>query len=288
MARRKSTHPTLKAATWMIGTLLSFTVMAVAVRQLHGTMGTFEILFFRSLVGLIITVAIVARVGWSEIRTYQPKMQVGRNIIHYGGQFGWVLGLSLLPLTEVFAIEFTIPLWTAILAITLLGERMNRGRAVAMIAGFVGILVILRPGIEIIDVGALVMIGAAMCFAGSIVCTKTLIRTDRPLAILFYMSLIQLPMGLVPALFQWVTPGWTDLPWLLIVGLCALTAHYSLANAFLHADATIVMPMEFMRLPLIALVAYILYNEPLEFFVFLGAALIFAGNYYSIRRESRL
>ena len=90
------------------------------------------------------------------------------------------------------------------------------------------------------------------------------------------------------ALFQWVTPGWTDLPWLLIVGLCALTAHYSLANAFLHADATIVMPMEFMRLPLIALVAYILYNEPLEFFVFLGAALIFAGNYYSIRRESRL
>ena len=134
----------------------------------------------------------------------------------------------------------------------------------------------------------MVMIGAAMCFAGSIVCTKTLIRTDRPLAILFYMSLIQLPMGLVPALFQWVTPGWTDLPWLLIVGLCALTAHYSLANAFLHADATIVMPMEFMRLPLIALVAYILYNEPLEFFVFLGAALIFAGNYYSIRRESRL
>lgn len=157
-----------------------------------------------------------------------------------------------------------------------------------MIFGFVGILVILRPGIAIVDPGALVVIGCAMCFAGAIVCTKTLVRTDRPLAILFYMSLIQLPMGLVPALFEWATPGWADLPWLLIAGIGALTAHYCLANAFLHADATIVMPMEFMRLPLIAVVGYILYDEPMEFFVFLGAALIFAGNYYGIRRESRI
>ncbi len=239
--------PIVKAVLWMVGTLLSFAVVAVAVRELHAVMQTFEILFFRSLVGLAVTSLAIAKTGWSRLRTAQLKLQVIRNVIHYGGQFGWIYGIAVLPLAEVFAIEFTTPIWTAILAMAFLGERMNRGRYVAVILGFLAILIILRPGVEIIDPGALVVLISAMCLASAIICTKKLLKTETPLAIIFYMSLIQLPMGLIPALFQWVTPSLSDAPLLILVGLSLVTAHYCLARAFALADATIVAPMDFMR-----------------------------------------
>ncbi|MFC1665425.1 DMT family transporter, partial [Pseudomonadota bacterium] len=140
-------NPTLvRPIMWMTGALLSFSTMAIAVRELVDTMGTFEVLFFRSLVSLIIVFAIVPRYGISALRTRRFGLHVFRNLIHFIGQFAWVYAIAFLPLATVFAIEFTMPVWTAILAIVLLGERLNRGRVVMLILGFAGILIILRPG----------------------------------------------------------------------------------------------------------------------------------------------
>lgn len=278
----------LKAAIWMVGTLFSFMLMAVAVRQLHAAgIHSFQIVAFRSMIGLAIILCIVGWYGRHLIRTAQPKLQVGRNIIHFGGQFSWVYGIKLLPLAWVFAIEFTIPIWVALLAIFLLGERMTQSRLVAIIAGFAGILLIVQPGVEAIEPGVFVMLFSAICFGCAITATKQLVSTDTPLAVIFYMCLVQLPLGLIPALFLWVAPQGPDYLWLLLVGLTGLSAHYCEASAFRYADATVVVPLQFLRLPLIAIIGYFLYQEPLDFLVLAGAALIFGGNYYGIRAEGR-
>ena len=277
-----------KAAAWMTGTLLSFTFMAVAVRELHvAKIHTFEMLAIRSMIGLVVVLCVASYFGWHLIKTHQPKLQIGRNIVHFGGQSSWMFGISLLPLVEVFAIEFTIPIWVALLAMFFLGERMTRGRLIAITAGFLGILVILQPGLEIIDVGAFVVLGSAICFASAITCTKKLVATDSPVAVLFFMCLVQLPLGLIPALFFWVTPEGIEWVLLLIVGLTGLSAHFCEAHAFRHADATVVIPLQFLRLPLIAVVGFMLYDEALELTVLAGAILIFSGNYYNIRLETR-
>ena len=270
----------------MMGTLMSFVFMAVAIRELHTAgINTFQMLAVRSMVGLTIVVFVAWKFGWHLIRTHQLKLQVGRNVVHFGGQATWMYGLSLLPLAKVFAIEFTIPIWVAILAVLFLGERMTKGRLMAIGLGFAGILLIAPPEEDILQSGALVVLAAAFFFGSAITCTKRLVTTDAPLAVLFFMCLIQLPMGLVPALFVWVMPQGVEWFYLIVVGLTGLSAHYCEAHAFRHADATVVIPIQFMRLPLIAIVGFYLYQEPLEWTVFVGALLIFSGNYYNIRQE---
>jgi drug/metabolite transporter (DMT)-like permease len=288
MTENQVTPSVAKAAIWMTGTLVSFMLMAVAVRELHeANIHTFEMLLIRSIIGIVVVVAVAWHLGFHVLRTSQPKLQIGRNIVHYGGQATWVYGLSLLPLAEVFALEFTVPIWVAIFAIVFLGERINRGRLIAIILGFLGVLVILKPGVDIIDPGAFVVLACAIFFGGAITCTKKLVQTDTPLAVLFFMVMIQTPLGLVPTLFLWVTPEWHDVPWLIVLGLTGLSAHFCEAHAFRYADATVVIPLQFLRLPLIAIIGFIFYEEGLELVAFFGAALIFSGNYYNIRLEHR-
>ena len=271
----------------MIGTLVSFTLMAIAVRELSGAIHAFEIQFFRSVGALIVLAPFAYAKGWACLKTAQPKLQVFRNLVHFAAQLGWITGVILLPLSEVFAIEFTTPVWTALIAALVLSERLNRGRIVAVVLGFLGILIILRPGVTSIEPGALAVLAAAVGFAIVLVATKALIKTDSALTILLYMSLIQLPIGAVMAALEWTTPNLQQLFWLLAVGAFGMSAHYCMARALALADATIVVPMDFMRLPLIVLVGFVLYDESANLLVLLGAVIIFAGNYYSIRREHR-
>ena len=165
---------------------------------------------------------------------------------------------------------------------------MNRGRWVALGLGFVGILVILRPGLSVVSAGALIMLACTFCFGATNTVTKWLTRSDRPLAIIFYMVLMQTAFGAVASVFVWTPIQAGDWPWLLLLAVTGLTAHYSLARALSEADATTVMPLEFLRLPLVALVGFLLYGETFELVILAGAALIFSGNYYALRYESRL
>jgi drug/metabolite transporter (DMT)-like permease len=277
----------LRGALWMGGALLSFSVMAVAVRELLRTLGAFEILLLRSLVSLVIMLAVLPRFGARALRTRLIGLHVVRNVLHFGGQYAWVYAIGMLPLATVFAIEFTMPVWTAVLAALLLGERLNRGRLVMLALGIAGILVILKPGFGEVQPAALVMLAGSFAYASTMIATKRLAGHDTAFAVLFYMSAIQVPLGLVPALPGWVTPGLAELPWIIAVGASGLTAHYCMTRAFRIADAALVVPIDFLRLPLIAVVGMAFYGEPLELSILLGAAVIFSGTYYSIRRESR-
>jgi drug/metabolite transporter (DMT)-like permease len=160
---------------------------------------------------------------------------------------------------------------------------MSRMRVAAVAAGFLGILVILRPGLAVVSIGALAVLGAAIAYAFSYVMTKKLSGTETPLSILFYMTAIQLPLGLAAASFDWVWPSSWAWPWLAIVAVTALCAHYCIARAFRLADATVVVPLDFVRLPLIAVLGWLLYAEPINGWVFAGAALVFAGVWLNVR-----
>ena len=279
----------VRAALWMVGTLLSFCAMAVAIRELSAHFGTFEILAFRSIIGVIVVGGLALAMGRKVVRTRQMRWQVRRNVVHFAGQAGWTYGLGVLPFATVFSIEFTMPAWTAVLAILFLGERMTRGRLVAIVGGIVGVVVILRPDLALPDPAALIVLGAAIAYAGAHTMTKQLTHSDGSLAILFWMSVIQLPMALVFIGLGdgWTPPRATNMPWIALVGIAALTAHFCLARALSAADAMVVMPLDFARLPLIALVGTLLYGEVLTISVGVGAVIIAASLMVSLHTERR-
>ncbi len=271
----------------MSGALVSFIVMAVGARELSAAMGTFQILFYRSVIGLLVLALWLSRSGWYQLATARFGIHLARNIAHFAGQFGWFYAIAFIPLAAVFAIEITTPIWTAVFAVFLLGEKITRARVTAILLGFAGALLILRPGVAVIHPAAAAILLGAVAFGLSITLTKKLAAHDAPMAILFYMALIQLPLALIPATFQWVTPALQVWPWLIAVGLTSLTAHYCMVRALAVADATVVIPMDFLRLPLISLLGYLLYDERIEWFLFVGAALILAGNILNVRAEQR-
>jgi drug/metabolite transporter (DMT)-like permease len=277
----------LRGALWMVGALLSFSVMAIAVRELLRALDSFEILFLRSVVSFALVATVLPRSGLHTLRTRIFGLHVARNVLHLVGQYAWIYAIALLPLATVFAIEFTAPVWTAILAVLLLGERLNGGRIVMLVLGLAGIAVILKPGLGPVHPAALVMLAGSLAFASSLIATKRITKQDSTFAVLFYMQAIQVPLGFVLAWPVWVAPGPAEMPWIVAVGAGGLAAHYCMTRALRIADATVVVPIDFLRLPLIAAVGMAFYAEPLDWTIFLGAAVIFAGTYYCIRREAR-
>jgi drug/metabolite transporter (DMT)-like permease len=280
----------LRVVLWMTGALLSFSAMAVSVRVLADTLSVIEILAVRSGLGLLVMAAltIMRRDLRATIVTRQLRLHVLRNTIHLGAQYLWAMSLLLLPLATVFALEFTAPAWTLILALPLLGERMTASRIGAVALGLLGVLVILRPGLATFQPAALVVLGAAFGFATTLVLTKKLTRTDSTFAIIFWMNLIQFPLALAGSDLLFVSKLLVlQIPAVIAVGISGLASHYCLANAFRAGDATVVVPLDFMRIPLIAVIGWWLYGEPLDVFVFLGAALIIAGILWNLQSEAR-
>jgi len=250
-------HSALLAAFWMLGTLISFAAMAVAGRELSAEYNTFQILFFRSVIGVFIIGVLVSRSGFSQLKTQRPLSHLVRNLAHFGGQYGWFYGLAFISLAEVIAIEFTTPVWTALFAFFLLGERLTGARITALVLGILGLLLILRPGAGVLEPAALAVLAGAVGYALSYIQTKSLSDTETPLCILFYMTLMQLPLGMVPALLDWKSPSLEMMPMIILVGITALSAHYCMTRAFKLADATVVVPMDFLRLPLVMVVGYL-------------------------------
>lgn len=281
---------TLRACLWMIGAIVSFSTMAVAGRALSSELDTFEIMLYRSVIGFVIVV-VAARLSGriSEVTRRSLGLHAVRNLSHFAGQNLWFYAVATIPLAQVFAMEFTSPLWVAALSPLVLGERLTATRALAAAAGFVGILVVARPSPETLEPG---LISAALCavgFAGSAVFTRRLARTETVVCILFWLTLMQSVFGLVTAGIDGdvVWPSAASWPLLVVVGFAGLVAHYCLTTALSLAPATVVMPIDFTRLPVIALVGMALYDEALDPFVFLGAAIIFTANYLNIWRETR-
>jgi drug/metabolite transporter (DMT)-like permease len=277
----------LRAALWMGCAVLAFSFMAIAVRELLRHIAAFEILFLRTVVTMLLVGAVLARSGTAPVRTRLFGSHLARALMHLGGQLCWIYAIGALTLATVFAIEFTMPVFVAVFATLFLGERLNRGRVAMLALGLAGIAIILRPDAGGLHPAALVMLLGSMFYAGNMIMTKRISATDSPLAVLFWMSLIQLPLTLVTALPQWVTPRPVDLLWAVVIGSGSFVAHYSMTRAMKLGDATLVVPIDFLRLPLIAMIGTFVYGEPLEALTFVGAAVIFAGTYYSLSREAR-
>lgn len=279
----------MRVVLWMVGTLLSFCMMAVGVRELSGAINTFQTLFFRSLIGLLVITGVILWTGkLTHFSTRRATLHISRNIFHFGGQYGWFTGIGLLPLAEVFALEFTVPIWTLLFAALFLKEGLTLHKGVAILFGMAGVLVIVQPGSEIFDVTALIVIAAAICYAISHVSTKALSDTESPLAVLFYMCLVQLPIGLLFSLASWRMPEPLQWFWLLVVGATALTAHYCITRAMQLSEAGIVVTLDFLRLPLIGVVGILFYNEAFDLALMLGAALMLVGNLINIYQQKQV
>lgn len=274
----------------MTGAIASFSSMAVAGREVSFALDTFEIMMYRSAIGVIIVVAILYLTGkMGQISRQRIGLHFLRNLVHFSGQNLWFYAITLIPLAQVFALEFTSPLWIIILSPLVLGERLTPMRVFAAAMGFVGILIVARPSPETINIGIMAAAAAAIFFAFTGMFTKRLTRTDSVGCIMFWLTVMQLGFGLLAAGFDGdiALPDMQTAPWLIVIALGGLLAHFCITNALAIAPATVVMPIDFARLPTIAVVGMLLYNEALDVWVFVGAAVIFAANYLNILSETR-
>lgn len=282
--------PILKAALWMSGAIASFSTMAVAGREAAAQLDTFEIMMYRSLIGVVVVVAVAGITGtWRQINRDSLGAHLVRNMAHFTGQNLWFYAVTVIPLAQVFALEFTSPLWVIVLSPLILGERLTLVRGIAAIMGFIGILIVARPDMAGINAGVVTAAASAIFFALTIMFTKRLTRSQTITCILFYLTTMQLVMGLIAAGYDGdiALPDVASLPFVIMIGFAGLLAHYCMTNALAIAPATVVVPIDFIRLPAIAIIGMLLYNETVDVWVFLGAAIIFAGNYLNIWVETR-
>lgn len=263
-------------------------VMPVAGRELAREMALVQVMEMRSVIGFLMLYPLIHRAGGlATVRTSRLLLHCSRNIVHYLAQYGWLLAITLIPLAQVVSIEFTMPIWTAILAVSLLGERMTVWKNVAVVLGLVGVIVIVRPGSAGVSVGQLVALATAVGFGISITMIKSLTRSDSVLTIMFWMVVVQSTVGLLPALYVWVWPSAIGWAWVVLIAFCGTFSHYCMTRALRHADATVVVPMDFLRVPLSAVVGWLVYTESIDMLTALGAALILAGNLLNLKGAGR-
>ena len=280
----------LKAALWMIGAIVSFSTMAIAGRGVAAELDTFELMLYRSIIGFGIVLSIASFAGTQgTIRVYAMKLHFARNLSHFAGQNLWFAAISMIPLAQVVALEFTLPIWVVLLAPLVLGEALTMRRITVAIIGFIGAMIVARPDMANPETGLIFAAIAAVGFAGSAIFTKLLTRTESVTSILFWLTLMQAMFGLIMAGWdaQITWPSLAIWPWVVLVAITGLAAHFCLTTALTMAPATIVMPLDFARLPVIALIGMTLYAEALDPWVMLGAAIIFGANYVNLYIESR-
>jgi drug/metabolite transporter (DMT)-like permease len=275
------------AAIWMAGWLLNTLALTVAGRELGHDVPVFVIMILRSLIAMIILTPLILYEGNIGQRFANLRLNIIRNIIHYGAQYAWFSALILIPLAQVVSIEFTMPIWGAIIAVLFLGETLTRFKLAAIALGFLGILMIVKPGTALIDVGHVVALVAAIGFAVSVTLTKVITRRDSALTVIFLMFAIQTGIGAVPAYMTWKWPEPHNWIWVAVVGLAGTLSHYCLSKAISLADITIVTPMDFLRVPLTVLVGYWVYQEGFDIYSIIGTVLILGANMLNLLKAKQ-
>ena len=280
--------PPLKAALWMSGAIFSFTAMAIAAREISHIHDSFEIMAARSIIGLVLVLVIGRAVGQlSRISTQRLSGHFWRNMVHFTAQNLWFWSLTMIPLAQLFALEFTAPIWVILLSPLFLGERLTAPKLAAAGLGFAGILIVARPDLTNLSPGVLAAAGSALGFAATSILTKRLTRDEAIITILFWLTAFQAVFGILAAAYdgQVNWPTAETLPWLGLIGVCGVLAHLSLTSALTLAPASFVMPIDFIRLPLIAVIGAMAYGEPIDPYVLIGGLVIFSGIWLSVRRE---
>ena len=282
-------HP-VAAFVWMTGSITGFTALAISGRELAGHLDTFEMMLYRSAIGLALVIAFaLATRRQREIGVEALGLHALRNLLHYAGQNLWLYALALIPLAQLFALEFSYPILVALTAPLFLGEQLTRARVLAVLIGFAGILVVARPfGAGSLTPGLIAALLCALGFAGSAIVTKRLTRRVGVMSILFWLTLMQTGFSLAAAGWDGAValPDPSSILWVAVMGVAGIGAHLSLTKALSLAPASVVTPIDFLRLPVIAIVGMAVYNEPFDPFALIGGAAILAANLVNIRAES--
>jgi drug/metabolite transporter (DMT)-like permease len=247
-------------------------------------------MMYRSFIGLIIVLVIGGIAGTlSQINRARLGLHFIRNSSHFVGQNLWFYAVALIPFAQLFAFEFSTPLWVAVLAPIFLAEKLTKVRVMAALLGFIGILIVAQPGTITIGPGIIAAAFCAIGFAGAYITTKLLSRTESITSIMFWLTLMQLVLGVICAAYDGdvAIPSMSALPLVILVGCAGLLAHYCITSALKLAPAVIVSPMDFLRLPVMAFIGATFYNEGLNIWVILGALIVFAANFWNIWEEGR-
>ena len=278
----------VRGALWMCGAVVAFAAMITLVRILSADFHAFQTVFFRTAFGLVAMLPWLLGRGFGALRTQRLGLHALRAAVGMAAMTLWFTTLALLPLAEATALSFTAPVFTSVLAVLFLGEVMRLRRWTATAIGFLGALIIVRPGVEAVDPAAVLAIVTALTWATSSIIVKVLARTDEPAAIVTYMTLFLTPLSLIPALFVWQPFGAADLALFVLLGAVGSLGHFCLARSLATTEATLVMPFDYLRLPLVAVGAYALFGEVPDLWTWIGGAVIAGSSLYIAQREARL
>jgi len=277
-----------KGALWMTFAACNFAVMSALVRHLSQSISPLEVAFFRNLFGFLFLLPWLIQAGWANLRTSNFKRYGLRAVLGLTSMYTWFIGLAHLPLADATSLSFIAPIVASIFAMIFLGERAGWRRWSAIVVAFGGALLILRPGFQEISPAALILLLGTVATAGSVITVKVLSRTEPSSAIVAYMGIYMVPISLVPALFVWQTPMLDHWPWIVLMGLAGTIGQWSMTQAYAATDATIVLPFDYVRLPMVALIAFFVFAEAPDAMTYLGGVIIALATIYIARRESRL
>jgi drug/metabolite transporter (DMT)-like permease len=285
--RRWAPSGFMLGASFMVLASVCFTAMNILIREANAELHPLQIAFLRNLFAFIAMLPWLWHVGFAGLRTKRLGMQLLRGGISFIGMALWFTAVTVLPLAQAVALNFTLPLFVTAGAALILAERVGVRRWAATVIGFLGTLIILRPGFEAVTIVSVLPILAAVAMACTALIVKSLSGTENPNAIVFYMNMLLTPISFVPALFVWQWPSWPVLGLTVALGVLAMVAHLFFTRAYKYADASAIMPLEYVRLPLIAVVGYLLYSEVPDLWTGIGAGIIVGSAIYITHREGR-
>ena len=277
----------IRGVAWMLGFIINITIMAIIIRELSIKYSSFEIQNFRNIFGIIIILSIYLFKNNAQIRTYQIKTNLIRNIFHFIGQSAWTWGLTVLPLAVVFSIEFTMPIWAAIISLIIFKEKITLNKIFFLIIGLLGTWIILMPDSKYLGLYNIVVLCSAITYAIAHNFTKKLTNTDSILSILFFMSIIQLPFSIIGSLIvgELHYNIIKETPIIILLTITSLLAHYCLSSALKNSEASIVLPIDYIRLPLILFIGWYYYGEVISSNTLTGSILIILGVIVFLNRD---
>jgi len=278
----------VKAALLIIFAGLLFSSMNAMIRHVSSELHPLEIVFFRSLFGFAAMMPWLSKQGLRVLRTRRPGLIGLRTLLGFVSMATWFSALAIVPLGSAVALGFTAPLFAAVAAVIVLREKIRARRISALLVGFAGMLIILRPGATAITAGEVMVVVSALTMALSVITMKILTRSEQVGSLVVYQTMLTTPVALVPALFVWTWPSSEMWCWVILIGVVASTAHMAFTRAFSLADTMYLMPFDYLRLPQVAFLGWMLFGEPTDLYTWIGAAVIAASSIYVAHREAKV
>ncbi len=276
----------VRGTLWMTLAAVLFAGIPISVRMLSDHMGPAEMIFFRSVLGMAFMAPYFLWTGKRPLRTNVLRLHIQRSAINFVGMMLWFYALALIPLGQAVALHFTMPLFIVLLAALFLGERVGAGRWVATVTGFAGVLIVLRPGVVEVGLPALAVLGSAALYGIAFITIKVLTRTESAAVITFFSHLVMLVIATVPTIVWWRAPVLSDIPFLLLIAVCGTIAPFAVTRALHVMDASVVAPLDFLRLPFVATAGYFLFAEIPDRWTIIGALVIIGATTNLARREA--